>query len=40
MKLTKKEYNKKLMLILKLRNDNKINFDRYIRLNDLIYKLS
>ena len=40
MKLTKKDYNKKLMLILKLRNDNKINFDRYIRLNDLIYKLS
>ena len=40
MKLTKKEYNKKLQFILKLRNDNKINFDRYIRLNDLIYKLS
>ena len=40
MKLTKKDYNKKLILILKLRNDNKINFDRYIRLNDLIYKLS
>ena len=40
MRLTKKEYNKKLILILKLRNDNKINFDRYIRLNDLIYKLS
>ena len=40
MKITKKEYNKKLMLILKLRNDNKISFDRYIRLNDLIYKLS
>ena len=40
MRITKKDYNKKLMLILKLRNDNKINFDRYIRLNDLIYKLS
>ena len=40
MRITKKEYNKKLMLILKLRNDNKISFDRYIRLNDLIYKLS
>ena len=40
MKLTKKDYNKKLMLILKLRNDNKISLDRYIRLNDLIYKLS
>ena len=40
MKKKKKEYNKKLMLILKLRNDNKINFDRYIKLSDLIYKLS
>ena len=40
MKLTKKAHNKKLQFILKLRNDNKINFDRYIRLNDLIYKLS
>ena len=40
MRITKKDYNKKLMFILKLRNDNKINFDRYIRLNDLIYKLS
>ena len=40
MKLTKKDYNKKLMFIFKLRNENKINFDRYIRLNDLIYKLS
>ena len=40
MKLTKKEYNKKLMLILKLRNENKISFDRYIKLNDLIYNLS
>lgn len=40
MRITKKDYNKKLMFILKLRNDNKISFDRYIRLNDLIYKLS
>ena len=40
MKLTKKEYNKKLIFILKLRNDNKISFEKYIRLNDLIYKLS
>ena len=40
MKLTKKEYNKKLIFILKLRNDNKIDFDRYIRLNDLIYKFN
>ena len=40
MRLTKKDYNKKLRFILKLRNDNKISFDRYIRLNDLIYKLS
>ena len=40
MRLTKKDYNKKLQFILKLRNENKINFDRYIRLNDLIYKLS
>lgn len=40
MKLTKKDYNKKLQFILKLRNENKINFDRYIKLSDLIYKLS
>ena len=40
MKLTKKEYNKKLIFILKLRNDNKISFEKYIRLSDLIYKLS
>ena len=40
MRITKKDYNKKLMFILKLRNDNKISFEKYIRLNDLIYKLS
>ena len=40
MRITKKDYNKKLMFIFKLRNDNKISFEKYIRLNDLIYKLS
>jgi hypothetical protein len=40
MKLNKYDYNRLLRVLVGLLSRNKITVDRYISLNDLIYKLS
>lgn len=40
MKLNKYDYNRLLKVLVDLLSRNKITIDRYISLNDLIYKLS